>query len=113
MLSAGWRGSSRGLPIWAAIHRAVPGISWPMPIAPVGDTTAFCQPDSIHAMDLRRTSGTRHSRAADSKVGSRLTRLRDLRSATGRLRGPYNVTATVSTLPTGTTLGLEIPLAAA
>ena len=34
------------------------GMSWPMPTAPVDETTSFCQPDSSHVVALSRSGGT-------------------------------------------------------
>ena len=55
-----WSGTHglRFVPMSSLTVSTVIGMSWPMPTAPVDETTSFCQPDSSQVVALRRSGGT-------------------------------------------------------
>ena len=75
MLSSGLAADNSGCPIrLVATHTSVTGMSCPMPRAPLFDSAALFQPDSCHAIAIRRSTGRVLAAAHFSKYGMMASR---------------------------------------
>src|SRR3954447_24183285 len=83
MLCSGTRGLS-GTPMRSRLTNvAVDGSSWPMPIAPAGDTTEFCHPDSCHVTAITNAGASPFAADQSLNVGTSARRDGDAASRDG------------------------------